>query len=359
MAITHDTLKLGDELRVLIRRKVNRTVRQLVLAWAKAWDEIEGEFKAAITELLAAEGDGIVTLAQLARADRAQKALLHALEQLDGLTEFSGVLIVHTSGATVEAALDYQERLARSQLPPGAASTAITWNRISRDAIDAMVERITQRIHSTLLPLGPDAVNAMHRELLRAVVVGENPRQAAAEMLRRVEGRFNGGLTRALTIARTEILDAYRSGAAASHFANADVLQGWVWLAQLDSRTCPSCWAMHGSQHEVTDLGPNDHQNGRCARMPVTKSWRDLGFDLDEPASVVPDAQDAFWAMSRADQLAVMGPTRLAALESGADWRLLSEIRSTPGWRDSHVTAPAWTFDPHGTKPGRPNLHLV
>lgn len=344
MAVKHDTLKLSDELRILITRKVNRTVRRLVLAWAKAWDEIEGEFQAAIGDLLAAETDGVVTLGQLARADRAQRALRHALEQLDGLTEFSGVLIVHTSGDVVQAAVDYQERLARSQLPADVASTAITWNRISKDAIDAMVERITQRIHSTLWPLGPDAVNAMHRELLRGIVVGENPRQAAAEMLRRVEGRFNGGLTRALTIARTELLDAYRSGAAAAHLANSDVLQGWVWLAQLDKRTCPSCWAMHGSQHELTELGPNDHQNGRCARMPVTKSWKDLGIDLPEPASVVPDAQDAFWALSRADQLEVMGPLRLAALETGTPWDELSIIRATPGWRDSYVPAPARDF---------------
>lgn len=342
MAIHHDTLKLSDELRILISGKVNHTVRQLVAAWATAWDEIEAEFKAAIADLVTAEADGTASPTILARADRAQKALTHALAQLDGLTEFTGVLVVHTSGDVTRTAVDWQERLTRSQLPTGdAAVAAITWNRIPADAIDALVERTTQQITSSLRPLSGDAVNAMHRALLRGLTVGDNPRQVAADMLTRVEGEFNGGLTRALTIARTEILDAYRSGAAAAQFANADVLQGWMWLSQLDKRTCPSCWSMHGTEHELTELGPNDHQNGRCARLPVTRTWADLGIDLPEPPSVVPDAQDAFWAMPRDDQVAVMGPLRLAALENGAPWDLLSVKRTSDGWRDSYIPTPA------------------
>jgi len=351
--IHHDTLKLSDELRILISGKVNHTVRQLVQAWAKAWDEIEGEFKAAIADIVTAEADGTATVSQLARVNRAQRAMLHAVEQLDGLTDFAGILVVHTSGDVTKTSIEWQERIVRSQLPTGeAAVTAITWTRVATDAIDAMVERITEQIHSSLRPLTPDAVNAMQRALLRGIAVGENPRDVAADMLRRVEGEFNGGLTRALTIARTEILDAYRSGAAAAQFANMDLLQGWMWLAQLDARTCPSCWGMHGTQHELTELGPNDHQNGRCARLPVTKSWRDLGFDIDEPPSVVPDAQAAFWAMPEKDQLAVMGPLRLAALKNGAPWDLLSVKRTNDGWRDSYIPTPARVL-------GRASMRLV
>src|SRR5207237_168588 len=115
----------------------------------------------------------------------------------------------------------------------------------------------------------------------------------------------------------------------------------WVWQAQLDSRTCPSCWAQHGSVHDLSETGPNDHQQGRCARVPKTKSWRDLGFSVREPADLMPDAQTAFRAMSKADQLAVMGPVRLHALNAGVlPWSALSMKVTTKGWRDSYAATP-------------------
>lgn len=102
---------------------------------------------------------------------------------------------------------------------------------------------------------------------------------------------------------------------------------------------CPSCWAMHGTIHPLDEPGPQDHQAGRCSRTPVARPWRDLGINIDEPPSLVPDAQAAFWALSRADQLAVMGPTRLAALQRGdIDWADLSTLRRNTGWRDSYTT---------------------
>src|SRR3546814_11471968 len=75
-----------------------------------------------------------------------------------------------------------------------------------------------------------------------------------------------------------------------------------IWVAQLDRRTCPSCWSQHGSKHALDEPGPLDHQQGRCARLPVTRSWRDLGFDIDDPPSVVPDAETTFRGMRRGDQ---------------------------------------------------------
>jgi hypothetical protein len=98
------------------------------------------------------------------------------------------------------------------------------------------------------------------------------------------EGGFNGGLSRALTIARTETISAHREAAAVSHQENADTLAGWRWLCALSDRSCPACLAKNGELHPVSEPGPQGHANCRCSRVPVTKSWRDLGIDLDEPA---------------------------------------------------------------------------
>lgn len=344
MAITRETIRLSRELRILIRDTENEAVRSLVRSWALAWQEIEGEFMLAIQDLLAVTPGQWPTRAQIARAERAQAALNLALTRIDELADFAGVLIERAGVDAVYRAVEWQPKIIASQLPPSVGDAALlagSFDRISRDAIDAIVERTATQIHSTLRPLSTAAVDAMKRSLIRGVAVGENPRTTARLMLKRLEGDFNGGLTRALTIARTEILDAHRSGAAAAQMANADVLQGWVWLAQLDTRTCPSCWAQHGSRHALTETGPNDHQQGRCARMPVTKSWADLGFDVEEPPSVLPDARTVFDGLSRADQLKIMGPTRLKALDNGAPWVGLTQRRTTKGWRDSWAPRPA------------------
>lgn len=81
--------------------------------------------------------------------------------------------------------------------------------------------------------------------------------------------------------------------------------------------------------------------NCRCARTPKVKPWRDLGFDIDEPADLIPDARTRFTDLPRATQLQIMGPGRLAALDRGqVAWPDLARRQSNPGWRDSYTPAP-------------------
>src|SRR5690606_18349694 len=93
--------------------------------------------------------------------------------------------------------------------------------------------------------------------------------------------------------------------------------------------------------HPVTSPGPWDHQQGRCARLPVLVPWSRLGIKAPEPDDLMPDAQTVFWGLPEEDQLAIMGPGRLELLRAGAvDWADLSTQRQNPGWRPSHVPTP-------------------
>lgn len=345
MAINEETLRLAKKLRIHLDATVNQSVRDLVKAWALAWDEIHDAWSEAMMDVAEASTDGRwPTPWEIARVEKAQGALLAANEQIAALAEFTGVRVTDAVGKAVNDVPGWQARLIASQLPKEAGTTAelvARFTRVDEYALGAIVERTTQQVTATTYRLGVTAQEQMRRALIRGVAVGNNPRRAAGRMVRKAEGAFNGGLTRALVIARTEILDAHRSGAAAAQFANADVLGGWVWQAELDSRTCPSCWAMHGSEHNLDEVGPNDHQQGRCARLPKTKTWAELGFDIDEPASLLPDAQGRFADLPRADQLTIMGPARLQLLDQGkVTFADLSTQRTTPGWRDSWAPTP-------------------
>lgn len=342
MAINDETLRLAKALRITIGEEVDAAVRDIVRAWARAWDEIHDAWADAMMDLAAAAQDGAwPSPVLIARSERAQAALLAATDQIVQLTEFADVTVIDGVGRIVSTTADAQLDLIASQAPArNAAEIAARFNRLDELALSRMVDRTRQQITARSYPLAQQGREAMYRALIRGVALGSNPKVAAAEMVRRAENAFNGGLTRALVIARTEMLDAHREAARGTRVANAGVTRGWVWMSALDARTCPSCWSKHGSEHDVAEGGPDDHQQGRCTAVPLLKTWRDLGFDVDEPASVMPDAQAAFGDLSAADQLAVMGKGRLAALDAGVPWGDLATQRSTPGWRDSWAPTP-------------------
>ncbi len=340
MAVTRETLRLLRNIRIALDDTVDASTEDLVRAWARTWDTLVSEWEAAVSDLQTLRADGgWPTRGQIVRAERAMKAIDLTRNALDDLADNAGVRILQAVPDAVSSAEGHLQVIA-SQYPREAGSMlelAATFDRVDADQLTAIVRRTTEQVTSLLRPLPLEATSALYTELIRGVALGSNPRASAHSLLRRLEGRFNGGLTRAMVICRTEIVDAHRAAAAAQHAANADTLRGWQWSATLDKRTCPSCWSKHGTEYPLTEPGPLDHQQGRCARLPVTKTWADLGFgDVEEPASLMPDAETKFRELSGADQTAIMGPDRLRLLDSGdISWADLSSRRSTAGWRDS------------------------
>jgi hypothetical protein len=350
MAVTRRTLRLMRMVRIQLDDTVDKATEDLVKAWARAWDTLIVEWGDAVDELVrsAARAGRWPNRSQILRVERAMKALDLTRNLLEDLADNAGVRILRDVPAVVDQAGAHVDVIA-SQCPSSDSDLllAVTLDRPSAEQLRAIVARTTQQVTSLLRPLSAEATTEMYRSLVRGVAMGTNPRVVARRLIRRLEGNFNGGLTRAMVVARTEMLDAHREAARVVHDANADVLAGWQWSATLDARTCPSCWAQHGLVHPLLEPGPLDHQQGRCARLPVLKSWSELGLGDDEPNSVLPDAEASFRSLPRADQLQVMGSRRLALLDSGdVSWLALTSRRSTRGWRDSWTATPVRDLAP-------------
>jgi SPP1 gp7 family putative phage head morphogenesis protein len=155
---------------------------------------------------------------------------------------------------------------------------------------------------------GPEAAKTLTDAITSGVIAGKNPRVIARDMRQ----ALGGSLTRALTIARTETLRAYREASRAAYQANADVLQGWVWTADLSNRTCPSCWAQHGSVHPLDEVMAT-HPRCRCSMVPKTKSWRELGFGEQPGGLDIEPGPAAFRKLPEADQRRILGPSKYDA----------------------------------------------
>lgn len=341
VAVTAETLKLHDEIDRLMREITDAQARELAAAWGAAWDDLRGDLVRAVADTLATTGR--ITVAMLRTNRRLTLVLQQVLDRLELVVAASEAATIASLRQLVDSAIWAQRSILDTQLPPGFDLTQVTrWSRVDQRQVDAMVLRAMDRIHSLNRPLAENAVTALKRELVRAVAVGANPRVTARRIVQRAgDAGFGGGLTRAMTIARTETLDAYREGARIGQEPHSDVLAGWTWRASLTPRTCPACLSMHGRDFDLSVPGPQGHQNCRCSRLPRLKSWSELGIEgVDEPPSLMPDADRYFAGLSPAQKQSMLGKRGYQAWLAGEfprdDWAVK---RKSSGWRDSWVNA--------------------
>lgn len=210
----------------------------------------------------------------------------------------------------ISAVLDPEMRRALLDLP--------TWATVPKEALRDLLGFTADGspLASLFDAIGPEARAGWESALFKGLAMGKGPRDVAA-MAQRATAT---GMARSLTIARTEMLRAYRTASARSYQANKDVLDGWVWLSSGDGDACASCLAMHGSVHPLSDT-LSSHPNCRCTMGPLTKSISDiLGVDVpgDDSRLDVPAGEDIFAKLSDARKVAVLGSTAaLAAWKAG------------------------------------------
>lgn len=85
-----------------------------------------------------------------------------------------------------------------------------------------------------------------------------------------------------------------KAGEIDSHRKNADLIKSILWLATLDTNTRPECRIRDGKQYSLDSNEPVGHsvpwlggpgkvlQKCRCVAIPVLRSWRELGIDVDD-----------------------------------------------------------------------------
>lgn len=336
MSITDDVLALVNAGRTHLNALVDEHALELARAWVKASDDLAPEFEVAVAELLAgAENGDVITAAQVHRARRLQQAFAHAQEQAEALAQLTAETTAATIPEIVGWADDTTQATVMAQLQH--LPDLPTWVRLDPTAADAITARATQTIHALSIPLTGVMIDGMKASLRSGIIVGANPRTTARRILDRLNGEFNGGLARAERIARTEQIDAHRVAQHAAEQANTSVLKGWVWYTTFDSRTCISCLVKHGTEYPIEEYGPDDHQNGRCTRLPITKTAAELGFvGVKEPPHQIPDARAWFDNLTEDSQREIMGPGRLKLYQDGvASWEDMTVRRESPAWRDS------------------------
>ena len=185
--------------------------------------------------------------------------------------------------------------------------------------------------------LGDEVADQARAALVNGVTLGWNPNTMAQQIAQTLDMPRH----RAVTVMRTESQRVYREVARETYQANSEILVGWVWTATLSARTCPACLAMHGSVHPVTET-LDGHPRCRCAMVPRTPSWADLGMgDLEDVRPPLGDGEAWLKAQPPRTQRAILGPAKWSAWTRGdislsdmvartrsADWGTMRRERS-------------------------------
>lgn len=262
------------------------------------------------------------TVIKLARLGR-------ILDQIEAqVTRFGGTVtgeITLAQRLAIESAVSNSLELIEQSLPPGLPQSAIDAIRgsfvvLPADAIEAAAGLLAE--DSPLVAAlennyGPAVRRQVEQHFLDGVAQGMNPRRIAILLNRNFTNALGNGLTWAMTTVRTAQIKSYQLANHAMYQANSDLVPTWVWHAQLDARTCMSCINQHGSEHPVTET-LRDHHNGRCAPIPKTITFADLGINVRERRTPTVRGEAWFKAQSSATQIEMMGASKYRAWKDGA-----------------------------------------
>lgn len=249
-----------------------------------------------------------------------------------------------TQGQAAAVALSQQATQATmvAGLPPGItpnmlARQGISWSRLPREAFANFVgiSGDGAPLGNLLAPLGPQTATAVREGIGEGIALGYSPRKTADL----VSIKSGMGLTRALAISRTETNRAFREASRLQYAANPDLIKGYRRMAAKDDRVCMACIVLDGNLYG-NDQALDAHVNCRCAIVPETLTYGDLGMSIPEP----PKPEGAlgwFNGQSPAVQQKMMGASKFKAFQAGEiDYFDFVKKTKHPIWGNTAVVAP-------------------
>lgn len=295
-----------------VREADQALARRLAARYGTSWQRIRVQLDALAREVQAARARGeLVDEAWLRRRGVLERFGSQARTEIRVFLDFArrhvdDAILARAAQGTADA-----NELLRSSLPPGV--TPVQPLPVAETAQMIAATRPGAPLASLLEPLGQDAAQRAVRTLIRGVAEGLGPRETA----RALAADLGGNLVRALRIARTETLGAYRRATLARYQANRQYLDGWIWVARLDATVCPVCVAMHGTVHPLDEPFAT-HPNCRCSPVPLTKAWAELGFPgVRESRFTTETGGEWFARQPRDRQRLLLGPGKLDLYEQG------------------------------------------
>lgn len=331
-----DVWTVLDRFRKQNDARLSISLLEMARTYYAAQLRIEKELDGLVKQIEAAKAAGEeISPSWFFRQERYESMLTQVKNSVD---DFAGNAEGHVANLIrdgAERGIKAAGELARATyttLPPQLTDVDM-WSRINNKAAEAMTAWVAKEdapLHKLFSDMGVFPLAAAQNVFPSAIIQGKNPRWAASQLQKNIADLTLG---RARVIARTEQHRAYRAAQSES-FQENPAVTGWTWLAALDVRTCAVCWTMHGKKFLVNEPLPG-HPNCRCAMVPDTKSWEELGFQgVDETAPAIPRGENLFAQLTFDEQRRILGPTRHDEYMAGKGLQAFLEIKHSDAWGD-------------------------
>ena len=115
--------------------------------------------------------------------------------------------------------------------------------------------------------------------------------ETTPQIVRRVRDVMDLSRRNAETLVHTSVQSVANTTREKIFADNDDVMSGKEWSSALDRKTCPTCGALDGKRwttdgkpikHSMVYQIPPKHFRCRCSMIPVLKTWKELGINMDE-----------------------------------------------------------------------------
>lgn len=295
-----DLLTLIRHFRARLLRRDEQARRQIVAAYGQAYKRIKRNLDTLLLDIAKKrEAGSDISIGRLAERERLTAILAQIEAEINKFSRRAEGIITSAQEDVINRALKDAPALIR------AATLQASFNTIPRGAMESLIGSLSEGspLSDLLGQLGPQARQAVEQALSAGLLQGQSINGIAREM----REAFGGNLTRAKTIARTEIIRSYRAASLEIYRQNRDILRGWMWTCSLGPRSCAACFAMHGTEHTM-DETLDDHVNGRCTMIPITR---------DGYLPQVQSGQEAFDSLTTEQKQTILGKAGYAAYSRG------------------------------------------
>jgi len=264
-----------------LQRELQLNRRRMLVGLADSWSGVANTLADtyARVELLILE-----RLRDL-KPDDDPAVLLARLGEVQGDFEILARALNEGRDGFLQSGLEGGARVGVANLRAGGMRVA--WGVVEREQILAGIDLVDDVAWRAMIGrYAPYHTQRVRDVVLDAISRGRNPRETAKDLAQWL-AESKSALTDAERIARTTQLYAARRGTNAVYVGNG--VNRWMWAANIGNpRTCLACISLHGTIHPSSEV-LNDHWLGRCAPLPMTPLWSDLGLDGadDNPVSGV------------------------------------------------------------------------
>ena len=312
----------SQKFRSEVLRRDRDALRQLSSAYSEIARRLKLDLDALTRDIEAAQRAGkTVNRDWLRRSLRYQSLIRQAQIEISAYSNGALRFIESRQRSAIDLGQDHAADLIQR-------GTDITFARLPSEAINEMVGVLEDGspLSKVLDRLAGDAA----RDLRQGLIVGLGSGHGAEKIARNLRTALDIPRWKALQVARTEMMRAYRQSTLQTYAANGDVLDGWVWTSTLSTRTCLACWALNGTFFPLSKQFFPAHVSCRCTSIPSIR-----GVNTNMQSGSV-----AFANLPAAQQQTILGPSRYDMFQKGTPLEDFVILTRDKDWGGAYQVRP-------------------